>query len=325
MSSFILEDILEPVKEDLNQLNQNLINKVGLENPFIEKITKHIVGAGGKRLRPAIVFFVAKTFNNGIVTPDHYRLAESIELIHTATLIHDDVVDNADTRRSVPTVNKIWNEKTAVIAGDYLLSKALIVLSEIQNNKLMMEFASSMKEICVGEIQQNLQAQKMITIEEYIEKSKRKTAILFALAAKSAAMITGDVDGKQIQQTQEYGLNFGIAFQIVDDILNFKPEEDKPVLNDIANGVVTAPVIYASQNNSELLSLLEKEDLSVDDLTFIFNIVNSSEGINKTIELAEDFINKARKSIDSFPDNIYKKSLTDLLDLCLKISNRKSF
>ena len=228
--------------------------------------------------------------------------------------MHDDVIDKADKRRNKPTINNLWDEKTAVIAGDYLLAQSLIKLSEINRSNLVKTFADVMKDICEGEIQQHLQFNKVVTIKEYIEKSAKKTALLFALGSGSSARICTDND-YQIKSMENFGINFGITFQIIDDILNLENTADKPFLSDLKNGIITAPVIYAIEENPEIKEGLENENT---DYNKLYEMIIATNGIKRARSLAFDYKQKAFKNLSELGDSIYKTSIIELLEFCFK-------
>jgi all-trans-nonaprenyl-diphosphate synthase len=300
----------------MGNLNRDIASLISSDNKFLENIIKHIISANGKRLRPAIVFLIARALYSDKIWKDHNHLALSIELIHTATLIHDDIVDDAEKRRNKPTINKLWDEKTAVIAGDYILAQSLIKLSEIGNSTISRFFAEVMKEVCEGEIQQHLQHNKVISLKEYIDKSRRKTALLFVLAAKSSAIIGNSTEDK-IKSAENFGLNFGIMFQIVDDILNLENNEDKPFLNDLKNGIITAPVIYAIKENPEIKNCINQEHREILDYEKLHRMIIETSGIKKAKILASEYAQKACKDLSYLDESIYKTSLTNLVKFCL--------
>lgn len=314
-----LSSILAPVSSELKILEGEIAKSLSSNNPLLEKIAKHVFQAGGKRLRPAISFFIAKAINNSVIEQKHYDLAVALELVHTATLIHDDVLDNAETRRGILTINKQWSDKTAVIAGDFLLAKALIKLSQLKKTEILEIFANILNEICEGEIQQNSDKFEIISIENYIEKSKRKTAKLFVAGAQSAAVLSCE-DDLVIKAAREYALNFGIAFQIADDILNFTGKNSlvgKPAGLDLKNGIITAPVLFAikeyEQQGSFILTNLLKSKLKCEkDFNLALKLVLESSGIQQTEELAQEFVKNAITPLEYLPDNIYKESLINL-------------
>jgi len=321
-----LSQIFEPISLELSVFDKKLIENLSCSSSALNEITKYVIESGGKRLRPAVTFLVAKALNRGILSSQHFQVGLALEMIHTATLIHDDVIDKAETRRGNKTVHNRWNDKIAIAAGDYLLAKALTRLTSTNNNLVINIFAKIMGEICEGEIEQNSQNYNFISIEQYIEKSSRKTAKLFVAGAESAAVLTLNSNNLIINAAKEYAINFGIAFQIVDDILNFTsdPEEmGKPVGSDLQNGILTAPVIFALQEYEEkkdftLKNLITSRVKTESEFDAALKLVLNSQGIEKSRELAVAYANIAKNSLDVFEDNVYKKALLDLIFFILE-------
>jgi len=320
-----LSDILKPVEENLNQLETKLSESLISGNSNLDQITEYVIKTGGKRLRPALVFLFAKALNNGFLSSNHFYLGEAVEMVHTASLVHDDVIDEAETRRSFLTVGKKWNYRTAVIVGDFILARALTKLVSVGGMATEL-FANTLNELCVGEIQQGDQKFKIISFEDYIKKSERKTAKLFVAGAECAASITPDANNLIIKSVREYSLNFGIAFQIMDDILNYTgnlKKVGKPAGNDLKNGILTAPVLFALQeyeekNDFTLKKLINNKFKSKKDFDTAMNLILKTEGIQKSRELAEYYIEKAVKALELMENSIYKKALIDLAIYTLK-------
>lgn len=316
-----LFNILEPVNSELKVLEDKLIKCITTSNPLLDKIAGYILQSGGKRLRPAVCFLFAKSLNNNFLSSNHMQVGIALELIHTATLIHDDVIDETKIRRGRETVHQKWDNKTAIIAGDFLLAKALTNLALTKNAVIIDIFANVMNEICIGELQQSLQDYIFISINEYIEKSKRKTAMLFIAAAKSAAILTPDMNNLIVTAVGEYALNFGIAFQIVDDILNFTSSElncGKPAKTDLKNGILTAPVLFAleeyeKKGNSALKKLIQDKFKDKNDFDLAVELIFNTNGIQKAQELAGYYAGLANNSLNIIEDNTYKVALQKLL------------
>lgn len=320
-----LNDILKPVEEDLNQLETKLSESLTSGNSRLDEITNYVTKSGGKRLRPALVFLFAKALNNGFLSSNHFCLGEAVEMVHTASLIHDDVLDEAETRRGFLTVGKKWNSKTAVIVGDFVLARSLTKLVSVGGIATEL-FANTLNELCIGEIQQGDQKFKIISFEEYIKKSERKTAKLFVAGTECAAAITPGANNLIIKAVRDYSLNFGIAFQIMDDILNFTGSREKlgkPAGNDLKNGILTAPVLFALEefeenNDSTLKKLINNKFKGKKDFNRVMNLILKSNGIQKSRDLAEYYIEEAVKALDVMDDNICKKALVDLAVYTLK-------
>ena len=318
-TQYRLNDILKPVEEDLESLETKLSESLTSGNSRLDEITKYIIKTGGKRLRPALVFLFAKALNNGFLSSNHFYLGEAVEMVHTASLIHDDVIDDAETRRGVLTVGKKWNSRTAVIIGDFILARSLTKLVSVGGIATEL-FANMLNDLCIGEIQQGDQKFKIISYEDYIKKSERKTAKLFAAGAECAAAITPGANNLIIKAVRDYSLNFGIAFQIMDDILNFTgchKKVGKPAGNDLKNGILTAPVLFAleeseKKNDLTLKKLINNKLRGKKDFDQAMSLIMKSEGIQQSRDLAKYYIEEAVKALDCMEDNICKKALIDL-------------
>ncbi|HBG48866.1 MAG TPA: solanesyl diphosphate synthase [Cyanobacteria bacterium UBA9971] len=320
-----LNDILKPVEEDLNRLEMKLSESLTSGNTRLDEITGYIIKTGGKRLRPALVFLFAKALNNGFLSSNHFYLGEAVEMVHTASLIHDDVIDEAETRRGFLTVGKKWNYRTAVIVGDFILARSLTKLVSVGGVATEL-FANMLNELCIGEIQQGDQKFKIISFEDYIKKSERKTAKLFVAGAECAATITPDANNLIIKAVRDYSLNFGIAFQIMDDILNFtgnRKKVGKPAGNDLKNGILTAPVLFALEEfeknkDSTLKKLINNKLKGKKDFNQAMNLILKSNGIQKSRDLTQYYIEEAINALEVMEDSIYKKSLINLAVYTLK-------
>jgi geranylgeranyl pyrophosphate synthase len=210
--------------------------------------------------------------------------------VHNASLIHDDIIDECNLRRGCKTLSSEFDNKLAVISGDYLLSLAIEILSKLNNFQVLDKFIFTIKQMCQGEINQNFDRFKIGTIEKYIEKTKMKTAYLFETAMTTCVMILNTK--QKIEEISDFGLNFGIAFQIRDDILNFSNSDiSKPYNNDIKEGIYNAPVILGTEDD------------------------NYFTGVEKTKILLNNYIKNAENSIKFLPENIYKSALYELLEL----------
>jgi len=322
--------LLAPVDDDLHILTENLKQLVGARHPILRAAAEHLFDAGGKRIRPAIVLLVTRAINHQEknntnvtknidkeITPRHRRLAEITEMIHTASLVHDDVVDEADLRRNVPTVNSLFSNKVAVLAGDFLFAQSSWYLANLDNLEVVKLLSEVIRDFAEGEILQNISSfDTDVSLEAYLEKSYYKTASLVANSAKAAAVLSA-VSEKVANNFYEYGRNFGLAFQIVDDILDFNASVEvlgKPVGADLASGNLTAPVIYAMEEKPYLKVLIEREFCEEGDLEEAIAIVNDGNGIARARELAQLHTEKAQNSLLDLCVSDSAKSLRKLTD-----------
>ena len=309
-------EFFAPVKEDLSTLSTNLKNLVGARHPILYAAAEHLFEGRGKSLRPAIVFLVSRaTMIDRDITPRHRRLAEITEMIHTASLVHDDVIDTAEVRRGIPTVNHNFGNRVAILAGDFLFAQASWYLANLDNLEVVKLLSKVITDFAEGEISQSLTAfDSSFTLEDYLEKSFYKTASLMAGSAKAAGVLSG-VSIAHSDLLFDFGKNLGIAFQIVDDILDFTGSTEslgKPAGSDLKQGNLTAPVLFALEEKPQLEGLIDREFSELGDLDKALALVQSSNGISRSRELAKGHIKLAVSSIEWLPASPHKQSLIDL-------------
>lgn len=294
-----LKNILNPIEDNLCEFDPKILGDFTSDNLLINKISQYIIQSGGKKLRPSLVFLFAKMLGN--ISEEHYNLACAVELIHSATLVHDDIIDDADKRRNQETIHSKWDNKTAVLAGDYLLAKALKHLIKTENPNILELFAQITEEICQGEVEQ-FTNKTDFSIDGYINKAKRKTGMLFSLCTQGACYISKN---QNLEEARDYAINLGIAFQIADDLLLFnKNYQEKSLKTDFKNSTLTLPVVLAAQNGVKI-------DFECDFETFKNQIVET-KAIDKSYELALKYSQQAIENLSVFNDNQYKYSLCDL-------------
>lgn len=275
-------EILKTVESDIERVNAGLLNAFVSETPVHKKILSFLESPS-KRIRSLMTFLYLRAC--GIeITAGQVELQTIVELIHNASLIHDDVIDGDDKRRGENTINCDFGNRLAIISGDYLLSVVMKKLTAIGSLELFNIFAKTLENMCSGEIQQHLLLNNIPSIEEYIEKSYLKTGALFEASITGAMRLAGDT---KIIRAVEFGRNFGIAFQIRDDLLNVLTKESK----DIQTGVFNAPVIFSGS-----------AEITV-------------SGIEKTKDLLNNYLEKAEDCISDLDESIYKSALIELLEL----------
>lgn len=319
-SPISLANIFEVVAEDLQTLNQNLKSIVGAENPVLMSAAEQIFGAGGKRLRPALVFLVSRATAELVglkeLTTKHRRLAEIIEMIHTASLIHDDVLDESDMRRGQETVHQLYGTRVAVLAGGFMFAQSSWYLANLENLEVIKLISQVIKDFASGEIKQASSLFDCdLELEEYLIKSYYKTASLIAASTKGAAIFSG-VDGSLSKQMYEYGRNLGLSFQIVDDILDFTQSAEqlgKPAASDLAKGNLTAPVIFALEKEPKLREIIESEFCETGSLDEAIKLVKTSGGIEKAQELAKEKANLAIHNLHCLPRSPFRVALEDMV------------
>lgn len=309
------------VEADLCILSENLKNLVGARHPILYAAAEYLFGAPGKRVRPAIVLLIAKATRPDLeITPRHRRLAEITEMIHTASLVHDDVVDESEVRRAAPTVNSLFNNRVAVLAGDFLFGQSAWHLANLDNLEVVKLLSEVIKDMAEGEIQQGLNRfDANTTIETYLEKTYNKTASLIANSAKSAGILS-DVSPEVAASLYRYGRNLGLAFQIVDDILDFTASTEtlgKPAGSDLMSGNLTAPVLYALEEKPYLEVLIDREFAQTDDLTQALELIRESKGIDRSRQLATNYAIEARQNLSVLQPSESSKALLDMSDYVL--------
>lgn len=294
------------VAQDLMSLEQDIndiFKEKSTEQTSLDKDLSDFLAAPSKRLRPILGFlFLKSVFDK--VTPEQKDVLLAVELIHSATLIHDDVIDKAEKRRSRETLNIKFDDNLAVIAGDFLLSIALEKVINTGSLDVLKFFTSTLKSTCIGEINQYFNKFQVPTIDEYIEKSKKKTALLFQVGIIGSLLLEKESFDKNLNKAAEiFSENFGIAFQIRDDLINLL-NSDKLEINDLNSGIYTAPVIFAQQENENLLN---EENILVS--------IKNTQGIEKTKILIDNYFDKSISAIEEFENNLYKKTILELIDL----------
>lgn len=300
-------NIITPIKQYLETLDTHINNFFCTENRNeIQPIILEFLSNKGKRIRPVLIFFILKALNIDIEN-EHYKIALTNEIIHNATLIHDDIIDCSIIRRGQKTLNFNYDSKLAVLAGDYLLAEVLKLLSCMDIN-IREIYTNTLSVMINGELNQYFHRFKILSAKEYIEKSKAKTARLFEAGIVSA-YLTGSNDSKYTEYLKNFAINFGIAFQIYNDLENLN-NPDK-FNEDIRNGDYSAPVIfYANEKSTKNLNLNNPE--------LIVKKLKKTDAIAKTQNLIKFYINQAIENISFLEDNLYKQSIIQLCNLYIK-------
>ena len=300
-------EVLNLIKSDINEFNNGLINNAKTAIKDFEPILNYIFSTKGKQIRPILGILLAKCISNSFSIKQNLFL-QAIELTHNATLFHDDVIDEADIRRNKKTLHKEFSNKIAILAGDYFLSIAIKNIYTLNNPQINSLFAEYMKAICEGEIEQNLSLNKIISLEEYISKTEKKTALLFELTTSGIATLSDNPNKEIIKYCQNLGKNLGILFQLNDDLNNFYPQKDKPILNDLKSGVITAPIIFLNEEYPETQTLINEQKYDT-----ILENLNNSNAWDKTKILIQKYYNETEKYLNLLPQNIYTDAIYTLL------------
>lgn len=323
-----IRDIRQPIEEDFRRFEQAFSEALRTENPLLKKVTDYIQLRRGKQLRPILVLLSAQLCRH--ITDKTLETAVALELMHTASLIHDDVVDSSPIRRGAPTIHEKWSNKVAVLSGDYLLAKVIEIVSQIRVLQILNIVSDLGKQLSSGEILQLHSGQSMwISEEQYFHMIEQKTARLFAACSEAGAVSTGATQ-RQITAMREYGLCLGMCFQIKDDIFDFSDSEQlgKPTMNDIRDGKATLPLLISLQRAGkqeaadirqlceDLARQAEHIDIAEAEQT-IKSFVIRYDGIRYSHQVMQEYKRKAEETISIFRDSSTKQALIDLLDYAI--------
>ena len=316
-----LDPIRALVEEDFRAANARVREELRSDVALINQLGEYLVAAGGKRLRPLVVLLAAQAC--GVTDSRHIELAAIIEFIHTATLLHDDVVDGSELRRGRDTANAVWGNPASVLTGDFLYSRAFQMMVKVDDMRVMRIMADATNRIAEGEVMQLLNCHDPDTTEaRYTEVIHRKTATLFEAGARLGA-IAADRPARDEQALAIYGLHLGTAFQLIDDVLDYSasPEEmGKNIGDDLAEGKPTLPLIHAMQHGTpEQRTLLRQavEHGGLEHIDEIIRIVNKSGALEYTRERAVMESTKARAALKSLTPSPYLEALKDLADFAI--------
>jgi len=316
-----LEEIRALVTADLQRVDQTIVQRLASDIVLVNQVSQYIIGAGGKRLRPLSVVLAARAC--GHQGQKHVPAAAIIEFIHTATLLHDDVVDGSDLRRGRNTANHVFGNEASVLVGDYLYSRSFQMMVELGDLRIQEVMANATNTIAEGEVLQLMNAHDPETTEQrYLEVIYRKTAKLFEAGAQMAAILSGAP--REIEQSMvEYGRHLGTAFQLVDDVLDYKAtaeELGKNLGDDLAEGKPTLPVIYAlahapAAEAARLRTAIETG--GIDDLDQITRLIETSGGLEYTAQMARREKELAVEALGGLPASNYRNALVSLADFAV--------
>ena len=310
-------DFVAPIRAELEDFEHRLHATVRADLGPVADAMQQILDAGGKRLRPALVFLAA-----GLGRPsrmdDVYRAAMAIEFIHNATLIHDDLIDGAPTRRGLRTIHETLGPNPAIIIGDYYFAKGDNLMSQLGNTSIDALLSQTVMTICFGEmLQLTTQRRYDQSMEEYYAKIERKTAVLLAASTFCGGVLGGMPEAK-VEAIRRFGRLLGMSFQIADDVLDYLATEEevgKPVGNDLKQGTVTLPLMLARNDRAvdgQLEAILEKPVLQDADYADVVQIVRGSRGIEESYEYARRFGEQARAELEAFEPSPYRDALEGL-------------
>ncbi|GCE25242.1 polyprenyl synthetase [Dictyobacter alpinus] len=319
-----LSRIFAGIQPELDQVDALFQERATSGLTILNSASMHALASPGKRLRTALTVLSGKL--NQYDFAKLLKLSVAFEMVHLATLIHDDIIDEASTRRGNPTVNALWGDKIAILLGDYYLAKTSGLIAEIENPRIDRLFADTVATVCEGTILEMMTSGRAdLTVETYFEKIKNKTACLIAACAKGGAILS-DANDEQVEWIHSYGLNLGVAFQIIDDILDYTEDQStigKPAGNDLRQGMVTLPLIYALQETSQnghqqqVQTLLNSDEHNEKDILDIVDWVTHGYGVTMSMKEAHNFANKAREDLYHFPKSPDRDVLDEMIDFVI--------
>ncbi len=315
-----MQAALNIIGEDLKLVEQQFRTDLQSDVPLIRKVGEYVLSSGGKRVRPALLLLSARLCD--YVGIQAVPLASVIEFIHTATLLHDDVVDSATLRRGLASANTLWGNEASVLVGDFLFSKSFSLMVNVGSLDILRILSDATTVIAEGEVMQLLCTGEIdLTEEQYVDVIRSKTAILMSAACESGAVL-GAVVAEQQRALADYGMDLGIAFQLMDDILDYTATEEefgKSIGHDLEEGKITLPLIHTLRHCSEsektlISTVVEQDEMSLDDFRAVSAIVKQYGGISYTVEAARRHIAKCKEHLELFPATPVKHALCSLAD-----------
>lgn len=325
-SSVSEQAFFQLVAPDLAQLQEVVFKELENYEPELVSSATHLMKAGGKRLRPLMVLLAARASNpehHDDLSNKHHLLAMAVEILHTATLIHDDIIDASDTRRGLPTVNHKWGLRTSVLTGDFLLARSCYYISMIEKVRLNTIFSQMVMDMCNGEMTQLRRRYSTdFSLDEYVDQIRRKTALLMAVGCQGAAIIN-DTSETVEKALYTYGHDVGIAFQIMDDMLDFTQSSQdlgKSAHNDLIQGQVTLPTFYALQSSphaEELKAIIASKTEDPERLESALQIVTDSDALERCEAEANRYLQQAIQALDALPQSPSREALVELAHFCV--------
>jgi octaprenyl-diphosphate synthase len=324
-----LDSLTELLRGDLDCVNALIVERMHSPVALIPQLAGHIVAAGGKRLRPMLTLACARLCGyrpTPGTAPRHVALAASVEFIHTATLLHDDVVDSSDLRRGLATANAVWGNKASVLVGDFLFSRAFQLMVEDGSLRVLEILSHASAVIAEGEVLQLVTSNDTTTTEAaYLEVISAKTAQLFAAAAQIGAVIT-DRPTREEEALERFGRNLGTAFQLVDDVLDYSARQielGKSVGDDFRDGKITLPIVLAFHRGDEAergfwRRTLETGEQRDGDLETALKLLTRHNALDESLARAAEYAEAARRDLAIFPDCLEKRALEEAIDFCIE-------
>lgn len=318
-----IQEVFDLIKDDIKKVEEGFGKNLNSDVWLVSKVGEYILSSGGKRFRPLVMLLASRLCD--LKGDRHIHLAGVVEFIHTATLLHDDVVDNAHLRRGNASANTIWGDGASILVGDYLLSKAFSLAVNYGNERILKVLSHTTTRMAEGEVLQLLKRSDIATTEgEHLDVITNKTAVLFSAATQIAAIL-GETPIEKEAALANYGMGVGMAYQLMDDCLDYiSTDEDlgKSVGNDLREGKVTMPLIHAYRKATAQEKELIKDAVEVDELADtrlkeVVSIINRYDGIQYTVDKARGYIEASKKSLDIFPPDIDRMALLAVADFVI--------
>ncbi|MGA2655250.1 MAG: polyprenyl synthetase family protein [Gammaproteobacteria bacterium] len=312
-----LSEIRALLQPELDAMDKLIYQRACPQLELVNSLTDHVATAGGKRLRPIVLILIAKAFE--YPGQNHITLAAATELVHTASLLHDDVVDESTMRRGIATANEIWGNTASVLVGDFLYSRAGELVISLEMIPVVKAFASSTHLLTQGEIMQLMHRSNFdMRLQDYLDIITHKTGRLFELSGELAALLASPT---HVHTAKTYGLNLGIAFQMMDDILDYQGESKnigKNIGDDLRDGNLTLPLLYILQNGSNEQKNTVKQAFLNKDIDALQQVIMTSDSIQHTQQMAHEYMHNALNALNDFPKNSYTDALAAIAQFSIK-------
>ncbi len=314
--------LFDPIREDLERVKRKMRQAAQTEHERLTEALQHLLSSEGKYIRPALVILASRF--HPADEDKVFALAAAVELLHTATLVHDDLIDGSLLRRGLPTLNATWNPGATILTGDYLFSRAASLAAETQNVRVVVIFSQTLTLICGGELRQLFSGQsRPPTMDDYYRRISSKTAALFATSTEAGAVLSGAPED-QVQALRDYGHNLGMAFQIIDDVLDFAGDEEqmgKPVASDLRQGIVTLPALYflsGGNNSGVVVQVLNGTRRDEPAVRAAVDAIRASGALEAAIAEARRFSRRGQEALKVLPDNPHRQILFELADFVVE-------
>lgn len=319
----ILTELTAPIKKELDKVEQKISRSLHSDNLFIQQMVDYLSHSTGKRVRPALAILSARYFDN--LPEQTISLGAALEMLHVATLIHDDIIDNSSIRRKQKTLNFKWGNEISVLMGDYVFASSFYLMAKDLPKDVLSSLADTTNTICRGEISETFNRFNVdLKEEQYLEIIKEKTAVLFAASCQTGAMLAGG-DPQSVKNLYRFGMGIGMAFQVVDDTLDFVGKQakvGKPIMSDLREGKLTLPVIYCMQDctsleRKKLKSIILRKVKTERDIKFLNMVLGKYDGISRAVEKARFFVRDAKLALSQLNGQGAKSDLQHFADFLI--------